>query len=345
MKRYAIENSTHRSESARGLDALQDAGAKCSNVFRVIATILAGLFVSSTVRAGDWPRFLGPTANGVSGETGLLEKWPAKGPPVVWEKIIGTGYSAPSVRGNVIVFHHRLRNEEIVQACDAATGGPLWRHGYPSEYEDPYGYNNGPRCTPLLTEDRCYAFGAEGRLTCLDLKSGKLVWERDTAKDFNVPPAFFGVGSTPILEAGKLIVMVGGQPNSGMVAFDAATGKTLWESVGQKNWQGQPMHGWPGERTYAWTGQEKSASYSTPVAATIHGKRHIFCVTRQGLVSLNPTNGEVNFSRWFQSTANDSVNAMSPVVVDDLVFVSAAYYRVGSFLLKVKPDGKSFEDV
>jgi hypothetical protein len=66
---------------------------------------------------------------------------------------------------------------------------------------------------------------------------------------------------------------------------------------------------------------------------------------RQGLVSLNPTNGQVNFSRWFQSVGNDSVNGISPVVMDDLVFISAAYFRVGSFLLRVKPDGKSFEEV
>jgi hypothetical protein len=90
---------------------------------------------------------------------------------------------------------------------------------------------------------------------------------------------------------------------------------------------------------------EKQASYSSPVAATIHGRRHLFCLMRQGLVSLNPTNGEVNFSRWFQSFANDSVNAMLPVVKDDLVLVSAAYYRVGAVLLRIKPDGKSFEEV
>src|SRR5262249_7495346 len=73
--------------------------------------------------------------------------------------------------------------------------------------------------------------------------------------------------------------------------------------------------------------------------------RHLLCLTRQGLMSLNPTNGAVNFSRWFQSFVNESVNAMSPVVWDDLVLISAAYYHVGSVLLRVKPDGKSFEEV
>jgi hypothetical protein len=89
----------------------------------------------------------------------------------------------------------------------------------------------------------------------------------------------------------------------------------------------------------------KQASYATPVAATIHGKRHIFCLMRQGLVSLQPKTGEVNFSRWFCATMNESVNAANPVIVDDLVFISAAYYRVGSVLLRVKPDCRSFEEV
>lgn len=247
--------------------------------------------------------------------------------------------------GHRLVLHHRIGDDEVVECFAAETGKPLWQFRYPSHFVDPYGYNNGPRCTPLLTSNYCYTFGAEGKLVCLELQTGELVWQRDTAADFKVPEAFFGVGSTPILEDGLLIVMVGGQPNSGMVAFDARTGKTVWESVGQANWEGVPMTGWPGQRTVQWQSWEKQASYSTPVAVTIHGQRQILCLMRQGLVSLNPTNGAVNFSFWFRSRLNDSVNAMSPVVVDDMIFISGAYYKVGSVLLRVKPDGKSVEEV
>jgi len=293
----------------------------------------------------DWPNFLGPHANGTSSETDLLEKWPTNGPPLVWEKKIGTGYGAPSVLGNRLVFHHRIGDEEIVECLAADSGKPLWHYSYPSQFIDPYGYNNGPRCTPVLTSSFCYTFGAEGKLLCLELATGKLVWQRDTASDFNIPNAFFGVGSTPILEGNLLLVMVGGQPNSGMAAFDAATGKTVWENVGQTNWEGVPMTGWPGERTVHWQTWEKQASYSTPIAVTIHGQRQVLCLMRQGLVSLDPKTGAVNFSFWFRSAANDSVNAMTPVVVDDLIFISGAYYKVGSVLLRVSPDNKSITEV
>ncbi|MCX6892166.1 MAG: PQQ-binding-like beta-propeller repeat protein [Verrucomicrobia bacterium] len=311
--------------------------------------LVVGLWWSAVAARGssgeDWPQLLGPRANGTSVETGLLDRWPTNGPRLLWEAKTGAGYGAPSVRGDLLVLHHRLGGEEVVECLQAASGRPRWRYGYPSRFADPYGYNNGPRSTPLLTADRCYCFGAEGKLTCLELKTGKLVWQRDTAADWNVPPAFFGVGSSPVLEGGLLLVMVGGQPNSGLVAFDAANGKTVWESVGEKNWQGQPMRGWQGEPAVKWETSEKQASYSTPVAATIHGQRQVLCLMRQGLVSVNPTNGSVNFSFWFRSPVTDSVNAMDPVVVDDLILLSAAYYKIGSVLLRVKPGGRSVEEV
>lgn len=306
------------------------------------------LFVSVTLGA-DWPQFLGPAQDNVSPETGLLETFPAKGPRVIWEQALGTGYGPPSVRGGVLVVHHRKGNLEIVEALDAATGKSLWQTGYPSHFVDPFGYNNGPRCSPLVTQDRCYTFGAEGVLLCLDLANGKQIWRRDTSVDFQVPEAFFGVGSSPILEGNLLIAMVGGQPNAGVVAFDAATGKTVWENVGEKTWNGVPMTGWPGERLVNWNindpAYNKQASYCTPVGATIHGQRHVLCCTRQGLVSLDPQTGAVRFSYWFRSRADSSVNAMTPVVSGDTVLISSAYFKSGSVLLRVKPEGRAVEEV
>jgi outer membrane protein assembly factor BamB len=293
----------------------------------------------------DWPHFLGPYSNGASDETGLIQSFSSNGPPVLWNKRIGTGYSAPSTMGHRLVLCHRIQEEEIVECLNVTNGVSLWRYAYPSHFVDPYGYNNGPRATPLLTSNRCYTLGAEGKLLCLDLATGKLVWQRDTATDWNIPPAFFGVGSSPIMESNLLIVMVGGQPNSGVVAFDPATGKTVWESVGRENWQGQPIIGSRAEQTVVWHTTEKQASYSTPVMATIHGQRHLLCLMRQGLVSLNPTNGTVNFSFWFRSPVNDSVNAMNPVVLGDEILLSAAYYKIGSVLLRVKAGGKGVEEV
>lgn len=313
------------------------------------AALIALLSLYLSAFAGDWPEFMGPQRDQTSPETGLLDSFPAKGPKLVFEKLVGAGYSAPSIRGEVMVVHHRVADEEIVEACSARTGATIWKHAYPSSFRDPFGYNNGPRCTPLLTADRCITFGAEGVLLCLDLKDGRVVWQRDTSKDFDVPEAFFGVGSSPVLEDGVLFVQIGGQPNAAVAAFDAATGKTLWQNGGEKTWNGVPMTAWPGERTVVWNQSDpafqKQASYCTPVLATIHGRRHLLVVTRQGLVSFDPKTGDANFSFWFRARQDASVNAMTPVVDGDFILISSAYYRNGSVLLHVKPDGKSVEEV
>ncbi len=246
------------------------------------------------------------------------------------------------MQGNRLVVFHRQANEEIVECLHAETGDPLWRYAYDSSFQDPYGYNNGPRCTPLLTEDRCFTFGAQGKLCCLDLTTGSSVWSRDTQADFSVPQGFFGVGATPVLDGNKLIVAVGGQPESGLVAFDAGSGETIWQAVGQKTWDGADT-GWANEPKYIWTGEEMVVSYSSPLVVTIHGQRHVLCLMRQGLVSVDPQTGAENFHYWFMSRINDSVNAARPVVVEDTILLSAAY-RVGTALLRVAPDGKSVKE-
>ena len=362
------------------------------------------LLLCAAAPADDWPRFLGPAGNNVSKEKGILDAFPKGGPPQIFSRRIGTGYSAPSIRdGKLVVFHRvsklykveetdtpalvikhingelaalkakerltdaslkaaiqttrrrgfiewpkaiaRHLDVEAIDCLDAKTGKLIWRHAYPTTYEDPYGYNNGPRCAPLLTKDRCYTFGVEGVLLCLDLKTGKQIWRRDTHKDFKVNTNFFGVGSTPVLEGNLLLTMVGGQPESGMVAFNAQTGKTVWQSVGKTTWHKTPKLGWPGEPLMDWLGAEKLASYASPIIATVHGKRVAFCLMRQGLVALNPKTGRVHFKRWFRARSNESVNASNPVVIGDQVFCSSAYYGEGAFVLKIKPDLSGYSEV
>lgn len=290
----------------------------------------------------DWPQFLGPRNDGTSSED-VLKSWPAGGLPILWEKEIGTGYSAPSVRGHRLVIHHRLGNKEIIECLRSYDGKQIWTHTYETTYSDPYGYNNGPRCSPLLTEKHCYTFGAQGILTCVELETGKPVWNRRCEDDFELPQWFFGIGCTPVLEGGLLIALVGGQPNSGVVAFDALTGKTVWQAVGKQTWDGaQTGAKAADEAVYKWTGEEQIVSYSSPIVATIHGKRHLLCFLRHGLVSLDPKTGQQNFKHWFRARSFESVNAARPLVIGDKIFLSAAY-RKGSGLIQVNPDNKSYK--
>jgi outer membrane protein assembly factor BamB len=306
-----------------------------------VLVLSVGFVVTLSVQAEDWPWFLGLKHTGESGEMNLNLDWTKEAPPTLWKQSVGTGYSAPSILGDRIVVHHRLGDEEIVSCRAVSDGEELWKYASPTKFEDPYGYNNGPRCSPVLTAEHCFALGAEGMLSCITMADGKLVWQKDLRKEFTLPEWFFGVGCSPILDGDRLIVLVGGQPNAGVVAFNAVDGKLLWQSVGKETWDGVKTEEGV---NYQWTGDEMVVSYSSPIIAEIHGQRHLLCLMRQGLVSLNPENGGLNFSYWFRARVHESVNAARPVVIDDQIFLSAAY-QVGSALLKVNPDGKSFKEV
>lgn len=312
-------------------------------VGRATVSDVAAEVLESTRPGEDWPQFLGPRDTGISGETGLLDVWPEGGPPLLWEHRLGEGYAPPSVIGERLVVMHRLKDREIVECLHAQTGESLWKYDYDTDFKDPYGFNGGSRCSPVLTQTRCYTLGPQGKLLCLNLQSGQKVWDIDLTTKWQVPEHFFGFGCTPILYDGKLIVLVGGQPNSAVVAFEAESGKVLWEAGGKATWDGVPASE-SGNRPYKWTGDEMLVSYSTPVVATIHGKPHLLCLLRQGLASFDPSNGKLNFRYWFRAKVHESVNAARPLVVDDQILLTAAY-EAGAALLKVKPDGKSYDVV
>lgn len=266
----------------------------------------------------DWTSFLGPTHNGVSPETRLRRDLP---PDLVWESPKGTGYSSPAVIGNRLVLIHRVGNEEVVECLDAETGARLWLFRYPTAFSDRYGYNNGPRSSPVIDAGRVYTVGAEAKMYCLTLDEGEPIWTRDMRAGYGVVQDFFGTGSTPLIEGGLLVVNVGGQGGPTVVGFDKETGEEVWRA-----------------------GTEWGPSYASPVPATVHGERRIFVFAggesdppTGGLMSIDPATGEVDFEFPWRSRTYESVNASCPVVFGDRVFISATY-RTGSALVRVRED-------
>jgi outer membrane protein assembly factor BamB len=262
----------------------------------------------------DWPQFLGPQRNGVSAETGLVLSWDSKGPPVLWEREVGEGYSAPVVAGDRLILFHRLANEDVVECLDPATGKPRWKYTYPTSYQDWLNKGNGPRSTPLIAEGKVFTLGAAGHLLCLDLATGKKSWSRNLLDDYQVRRSFFGIGTSPILEGDILAINVGGREGAGIVGFHKDTGKEVWRAT------------------------DHDASYASPVAATFDGVRHLIFFTREGLVSLDPASGAVRFNRRWRPRINESVNAASPVVAGDQVFVSTSY-NTGALVVRGSKQG------
>ena len=266
----------------------------------------------------DWTAFLGPTHNAVSTETRLSRKSP---PSLIWEFTKGTGYGSPAIAAERLVFLHRLRGEEIVECLHAETGAAQWQFRYPTDFEDRYGYNDGPRSSPVIDGGRVYTVGAQGQLHCFDLEAGRVIWKRNIDKEYRVPQDFFGRSSTPLIEGPHLIVSVGAPGGPCVVGFDKTTGDEVWRA-----------------------GKEWGAGYASPIPAVIHGQRRVLVFAggesnppRGGLMSIDPANGRVDFSFPWRSRSYESVNASCPVIFDNKVFVSASY-RAGSALLEIRPD-------
>jgi outer membrane protein assembly factor BamB len=267
------------------------------------------LAAGTCLAAADWPQFLGPTRNGVYTGPPLAETWPATGPRVVWRKQVGAGFAGPAVVGTRLILFHRVGSEEVVESLDTRYGTSQWRYAYPTTYRDDFGFDEGPRAAPVVVDGRVYTFGAEGVLSAVDLTSGKKAWSVDTKRRFGVSKGFFGQAGSPLVEDGRVIANVGGNA-AGIVAFNADTGAVVWEATNHE------------------------ASYSSPTSATFAGKKIALFFTRQGLVGIDQTTGAVQFQRTWHSRTQASVNAASPVVVDDLIFISATY-ETGAAVVRV----------
>jgi outer membrane protein assembly factor BamB len=276
----------------------------------------------------DWPGFLGPTGDGKSSEKGIVAPWPAEGLRLVWQRRLGEGYAMPSVsRGRLFLFD-RQGDLARLTCLHSETGEFLWEYTYATDYEDHYGYSNGPRCCPVVDGGRVYIFGPEGQLHCVRVRDGRLVWKADTAARFGVVQNFFGVGSTPVVEGNLLLVQVGGSPpgsgsypsldqqgnGSGIVAFDKRTGQVRYQL------------------------SDELASYTSPVLATLGGRRWCFVFARGGLIGFEPRSGKLDFHFPWRARILESVNAANPVVFGEHVLISECY-GPGAALLKVRPGG------
>lgn len=280
---------------------------------RIAAVLILGFLAGSPAVAADWPQFLGPQRNATSVETNLLQTWPTDGPPLLWEKPVGDGYSGPVIAGKRLILFHRLGDEEVVECLDAAAGQPQWKFAYPTHYQDDLGKGDGPRSTPAIAGNRVYTLGAEGVLHCLDLETGKKVWARALQDDYHFRKGFFGVATSPLVEGQNVLINIGG-PQAGIVALDRDTGKEVW------------------------TATQDEASYSSPVAATFDGVRQVLFLTRAGIVALEPVKGTILYQKPWRARLHASVNAAVPVVAGDLVFFSASY-STGAIVLQLKKDG------
>lgn len=268
----------------------------------------------------DWPGFRGPRRDGVCAETGLMQEWPAGGPPLAWKaEGLGRGYSSISIVGG------RL----FTMGDRAATDGEaqfLICFGLESRREQwstrigPPNPDGGPRCTPTVDGDRVYALGTDGDLVCAGADDGAIRWKRNLTKDFGGKMmSVWKFSESPLVDGDRLICTPGG-PDAAIVALDKMTGETIWRcavpGLGPKGKDG--------------------AGYSSPVVAEIQGVRQYVQLLGRGAVGVEADTGR--FLWGYNPIANGVANIPTPITCGDHVIVSTAY-NTGCALLHIKRDG------
>ena len=181
--------------------------------------------------ASDWPQWQGQDRNAVSREKGLLPEWPAAGPPLAWRiNGLGGGDSAPAVAGGRLFGMSNRDGKEIVWALSETDGQEVWatplgdavQQGVPQSKE-------GPACTPTIDGNRAYVLGMGGRVVCLRVEGGEILWQRSLTQDFGGILPMWSYRESPLVDGDKLICTPGG-PEALVVALNKETGETIWKS-------------------------------------------------------------------------------------------------------------------
>jgi outer membrane protein assembly factor BamB len=274
-------------------------------MLRFLLSAALTLTLTLTLFAADWPQFLGPNRDNTTSES--VEPWKGDLKPL-WKKPVGESHSSPVVAGGTVYafYQPKGKNADALAAFDAKKGELLWEKSYERPEFKPL-FGNGPRSTPAVSGDSVFTFGGTGILACWNAKTGDLVWKVDTLKEFNAKNLFFGISTSPIVVGDNVIVMVGGK-GSGVVAFEAKTGKTAWKAT------------------------DDPASYSSPVFVN----DQLLFLTGSNLRALSAS-GEKLWEVPFKDKLNES--STTPIMAGDVVVASSV--TAGSIAERVsKKDGK-----
>jgi len=302
------------------------------------ASLACAVLGSAVAAAADWPGFRGPNRDGISPETGLLKQWPEGGPKALWTaKNLGLGWGTPSIAGGVLYGVGNRDGKDGVWAIAEADGSELWFTPFANRAGDILSQSNGPASTPTVHGGKVYTVSADGTLSCLTAKDGKLVWSKNYAKDFGgALGSKAGVAwgySESVLADGDKIICIPGAKGAAVAALKADTGETVWKANAGEI--GNPM-----VRGFAGQG------YSSAVKATIGGVPQYLALlgSGSGLVGVSADSGKLLWQYKGSAATGGIAQIPIPIVKDDKVWVSCSYAG-GAALLQIVPMGKDAFEV
>jgi outer membrane protein assembly factor BamB len=264
-------------------------------------TAALALLLPLAVTSADWPQWRGPNRDGVWNESGILQTFPADGLNVRWRAAVGPGWSSPVVvGGRVFLTDMRLekpRAWERIQCFRESTGKLLWNREselvYPEWAFIPE-HGGGPAATPIVEAGRIFWFGRSGKVDCLDVRNGKVIWEIQLGRKYEI--GILSCRGSPLIEGNLLILFAGGKPGACVIALDKRTGKEVWKAL------------------------DDPLSNSSPLIIVAGGKRQLIVWTGSSVTSLNPATGETYWREAMVTSSNDSIP--TPVVQKNRLLIS-----------------------
>lgn len=286
--------------------------------FMLLTTGLITCALAPVSLGGDWPQFLGPNRNGATTDETLRTNWKTQPPKKQWDQKVGSGFSGPVVSGKTVFLYHRLGNQCALDSINLETGERIWRYQHPTQYRDDFGFDNGPRAIPSVDGNSIFLMSADGTLSAVGKNTGKQIWQINAQSTWKSGKGFFGMAPSPLAVGDVVVFIIGGLDDSGVVALNRDTGQTVWKATADE------------------------AGYASPVLERQANDPAMWVWTREKLYAMEPSSGNILASMPWRSTMNASVNAATPLILPEGIFVSASY---GAGAVLVKRQGVSINQI
>jgi outer membrane protein assembly factor BamB len=279
--------------------------------------LLCVLFVSGSVfAAANWPQWRGPDRSDLSKETGLLKKWPAAGPPVVWmNKDAGLGYAGFAVVGDTLYTMGSRAGSEQLIALNLKDGSEKWMAEIGKTYGNKWG--DGPRGTPSVDEKggHVYTMGGQGNLICAAIADGKIVWKA-SMKDLGGGTPGWGYCESVLVDGDNVICTPGGNKGA-IAALNKTTGAVVWQSKDFTD----------------------GAQYASIIPAQINGTAQYVQLTTKNVVGIDAKSGAL---LWKAGFPGSTAVIPTPIVSGNRVYVTAGY-GAGCKLIEIGEGNKVTE--
>jgi outer membrane protein assembly factor BamB len=282
---------------------LQKSTTRPPRLFRTALTLC--LFLTAVASSADWPHVRGPSYDAISRETGLVDRWPGAGPPVLWTRELGPGYSAFIVAAGKAFTLFQTIGGMFLIALDADTGAEIWKERVDWPWKQG-GMYAGPYASPTWYDGKVFYATPTGLVGCVGAAYGHSYWTVNVREKFGSRGTEFGFASTPTVEDGRVILPVGG-PNAAMVALSVTDGSTLWASG------------------------DDPASYCPAYPITLDGRRLVVGFFQNSLILFDAKTGERVWRERLSSSYDE--HAAWPLF-DGRHLLIASPFRVGSQLFR-----------